>query len=307
MSQRALRWAGGSVVVLAFAALLLSTGPLGDTFALFNGETQNAGSTFAGGWVGAPTTPTATASGYDVALAWTPGSHGPVTGQQLFGVDNTTNSNCTGAAYSLLATMASATTASYTDASRGTLANDGDWFCYELVSTSATVWTAATPLPAVQLGLVANGLAITNVGTAGTVNANDKIAVTFNQRPILPSNNGRVCVVAPSGPIILGDTSANGNQTCLATDAFNIGKLTLTGATLGSTIKFTSMTFTLSTSAPWTMTVTLAGTASTSTVTGTPTWKFTPAATILSFVTTHQATICSTATTTCQPTSTNNF
>ena len=306
MSRRALRWAGGAVAVLAVAGLLLSTGPLGDTLALFNGETQNANSTFAGGWVGAAATPTATATGYDMALAWTPGTHGPVTGQQLLGVDNTTSSNCTGAAYGLLATMALPTTASFTDASRGSLATDGHWFCYELVSTSGTVWTAATPLAAVQLGLVANALAITNVGTAGRVNANDTIAVTFNQRPILPANNGRVCVVTP-GTIVIGDTSAPGASPCGAADNYNIGKLTLTGATLGSTVKFTSMTFTLSASAPWVMTVTLAGTASTSTVTGTPTWTFTPAASILSFVTTHQATICSTATTTCQPTSTNNF
>ena len=88
-----------------------------------------------------------------MALAWTPGTHGPVTGQQLFGVDNTTSSNCTGAAYGLLATMASATTAAYTDASRGSLATDGHWFCYELVSTSGTVWTAATPLAAMMAGL----------------------------------------------------------------------------------------------------------------------------------------------------------
>ena len=306
MSRQALRWAGGAIAVLAVAGLLLSTGPLGNTLALFNGETQNPGSTFAGGWVGTAATPTATASGYDMALAWTPGTHGPVTGQQIYGVNNTTSSNCTGAAYALLATMASASTATFTDASRGTLANDGDWFCYELVSTSATVWTAATPFAA-QLGLVAKSLAITNVGTAGTVNANDQIVVTFNQRPILPSNNGRVCVVAPNGPIILGDTSATGNQTCAAGDGYNIGKITLTGATLGSTIKFTSITFTLSASAPWTMTLTLNAQTATSVVTGTPTWTFTPAASIHSFVTTHQATVCSTTAATCQPSSTNNF
>jgi hypothetical protein len=306
VSRQALRWAGGTIAVLAVAGLLLSTGPLGNTLALFNGETQNAGSTFAGGWVGAPTGPTATASGYDMALAWTPGTHGPVTGQQLFGVDNTTNSSCTGAAYALLATMATAATAGYTDASRGTLANDGDWFCYELVSTSGTVWTAPTALAAAQLGLVANGLSTANVGTAARINANDTITVTFNQKPILPTGNVTVCVVA-STTIVIGDTSAPGASPCGAGDAFNIGKITLTGATLGSTVKFNTSTFTLTTAAPWTMTLTLAGSGSTSIVTGTPTWKLTPAAAIKSTITTHQATICSAATTTCQPTSTNNF
>ena len=307
MSPRALRWAGGTVAVLVLAALLLSTGPLGNTLALFNGETQNPGSTFAGGWVGAAATPTATASGYDMALAWTPGTHGPVTGQQLFGVDNTTSSNCTGAAYALLATMASAATAAYTDASRGNAGNDGDWFCYELVSTSATTWTAQTALPAVQLGLAANGLSIANVGTAGRVNANDTITVTFNQKPIQPTGNVNVCVVSTGGPIVIGDTSAPGASACHAADAFNIGELTLAGATLGTTVKYNTSTYTLSAAAPWTMTLTLAGSATTSTVTGTPTWTFVPASTVKSTITVHQATICTTANANCRPTSTNNF
>jgi len=308
MTRRALRSAGGAVVVLAFVALLFSTGPLGNTLALFNGETQNAGSTFAGGWVGAATSPTATASGYDMVLGWTPGTHGPVTGQQLFGVDNTTNSNCTGAAYALLATMASASTATYTDASRGNAGNNGNWFCYELVSTSATVWTAQTALPAVQLGLVANGLSTANVGTAGTINSNDTITVTFNQKPILPTGNVKVCVVAPS-TIVIGDTTAtgNGSANCAAGDAFNVGKIALTGATIGTTVKYATSTYTLSATAPWTMVLTLAASGTTSTVTGTPTWKFTPASSILSTITTHQATICTAATANCQPTATTNF
>jgi len=306
VSRRALRSAGGAIVVLAVVALLLSSHRIGSTLALFNGETQNAGSTFAGGWVGAAAGPAATPSGYDMSLAWTPGTHGPVTGQQLFGVDNTTNSNCTGAAYALLATMASASTAAYTDASRGNAGNNGDWFCYEMVSTSATVWTAATPFPAVQLGLVANSLATANVGTAGRINANDTITVKFNQKPIIPTGNVRVCVVAPA-TIVVGDTTATGPAACNAGDAFNIGKITLTGATIATTVKYTTSTFSLSTTAPWTLVITLAGSGTLSTVTGTPTWKFTPAASILSTITTHQATICTAATANCQPSATTNF
>jgi hypothetical protein len=304
--RKAVRRASFGVALLAFAALLLSIGPLGSTFALFNGETENAGSTFAGGWVDAASGATATPSGYDIVLGWTAGTHGPVTGEQLDGVDNTTNSNCSGAAYVLLHTMPTAGTAAYTDASRGNATNDGDWYCYELVSTSATAWTGLAPLAAVQLGLAASGLSIANSGTAHTINANDTITITFNQKPTLPSNNGRVCVIAPSGPIIIGDSTANGNHACAATDAYNVGKLTLTGATLGTTVKYTTMTLAQSATAPWTITATLGG-AGTSTVTGSPTWTFTPAAAITSSIATHRATVCSAAKTTCQPTSTSNF
>jgi hypothetical protein len=199
--------------------------------------------------------------------------------------------------------MASASTNGYTDASRGTAANDGDWFCYEIVSTSATVWTALAPLPAFQIGLVANGLSITNLGTAGRIEKNDTIKITFNQRTNLGTGNIKVCVWS-SGTIVVGDTAL----TCLTSgDSYSVGKLTLAGATIPSNLAFTSSTVSLSGSAPWTITITLAGTNSTATMSGSPTWTFTPAAGILSFATTHQATICSAAKTTCQPTTTTNF
>jgi hypothetical protein len=306
VKHNALRRAVGAVVVLAASALLLGNGIVGTTFALFNGETSNANSTFAGGWVGAPSAATATATGYDIALAWTPGTHGPVTGQQLFGVDNGTSSNCTGAAISLLTNLASASTATYTDASRGTLANDGDWFCYQLVSTSATSWTAPLALSAVQLGLVTTGVQITNVGTANRIQKNDTIKLTFNQRTNLGTGNIKVCVYA-TGVILLGDTSSGGGCAASPPSTYTVGKLTVAGATIPSALNFTASTVALSSSAPWTMTITLAGTNSTADMTGTPTWTLNGSPSILSFATTHQATMCSAATTTCRPTTTTNF
>jgi hypothetical protein len=302
----ALRRAVGAGVVLSAAALLLGNNVIGTTFALFNGETSNANSAFPGGWIGAPSAATATASGYDVALAWTPGTHGPVTGQQLFGVDNTTNSNCTGAAYSVLATLATASTAAYTDASRGTVANNGNWFCYQLVSTSATTWTSSYALPAVQLGLVTTAVQITNTGTANRIQKNDTIKLTFNQRTNLGTGNIKVCVYT-TGVILLGDTSSGGGCAASPPATYTVGKLTLSGATIPSALNFTSSTVALSSSAPWTMTITLAGTNATANMTGTPTWKLTGSPSILSFATTHQATMCSAATTTCQPTTPTNF
>ena len=306
MKDHALRRAVGAAIVLAAAALLLGNNVIGTTLALFNGETSNANSAFAGGWVGAPSAATATASGYDVGLAWTPGTHGPVTGQQLFGVDNGTSSNCTGAAYALLTTLASASTAAYTDASRGTLANDGNWFCYQLVSTSATTWTAPLPLSALQLGLVTTAVQITNVGTANRIEKNDTIKLTFNQRTNLGTGNIKVCVYA-TGVIQLGDTSSGGGCAASPPAGYTVGKLTLTGATIPSALNFTASTVAVSTSAPWTMTITLAGTNATANMTGTPTWTLNGSSSILSFATTHQATMCSTTATTCRPTTTTNF
>ena len=103
---------------------------------------------------------------------------------------------------------ASAATATYTDSSRGTLANDGNWFCYQLVSTSATSWTSPLALSAVQLGLVTTAVQISNVtgGTANRIQKNDTIKLTFNQRTNLGTGNIKVCVYA-TGVIQLGDTS----------------------------------------------------------------------------------------------------
>jgi hypothetical protein len=305
----ALRRAVGASAVLVAAALLLGNGVVGSTFAIFNGETSNLNSTFAGGWVGAPTAATATASGYDTSLAWTPGTHGPVTGEKLYGVDNGTNSNCTGAAYNptALATMAAASTASYTDANRAITAPtvNGNYYCYELMSTSATAWTAPLALAGVQVGLAATNLSLANgTGTANKLEKGDKITLTFNQRTTITTANMKVCAYS-TGVILLGDT-ANGGGCGTAADGYNVGKLTLTGSSIGS-IPFSSSTVAVATTAPFTVTITLAGSNSTSTMTGTPLWKFTGSASTLSNATTHQAALCTSTATTCQPSTSTNF
>lgn len=298
--------AAGASVVIAAASLLASSGLVESTFGIFNAETRNNASTFAGGWIDPPTALTASASGYDVNLAWTPGTHGPVTGQKLYGVDNGTNSNCTGAAYALISTLPSASTASTTDASRGTLANDGNWFCYQVVSTSATVWTAQLST-ALQLGLVATAISTMNGASrctgaptpvTGTIDCNDKIIITFNQKPLAPASTVNVCTWAgtgTSGSIVIGDT--NGTACNAPGDAYNIGRLS--GMAIGSSIKYTGSAVTVSTSAPWTMTITLAGSKNTSTKSGT--FTFTGSNGTLSAATTHQAALCATTATTCSP------
>jgi hypothetical protein len=295
--HKALRQAALALVTLSAAALVLSTGVVGSTVAIFNGETQNATSTFAGGWVDAPGAFTATASGYDVALGWTPGTHGPVTGQQLNGVNNGTNASCTGAGYLGVSTLSSSA-ATYTDSNRGSTIN-GNWFCYQLISTSATIWTAQAT-QALQVGLVTTSIAIANVGTNNSVNAGDTITLTFNQKTNFPASGATKICVRTVGKIILGDTT--GGASCADADAYNIG--VITGVAIGTARTYGSSSYTTSTVAPWTMTITVGG-SNTSTYSGTG--AFTPSVSILSAATTHQATMCIAASATCQPTTVTHF
>ena len=304
MRRRALRRAIGLCTVLITASLLLSGVPVGSTFAFLDGQTQNVGSVFAAGWIGAPTGATATVSGYDVGFTWTPGTDGPVTGQKLSGVDHTTNANCTSVTYASLATLASATTSSYTDSNRGSTAN-GDWYCYQLLSTSAWSWTAPLNLPALQLGLAATGLSIANAGTSGTIEDNDTITVTFNQQTTLTAGTTvKVCAWAGSptaGSIVIGDTVGN----CTASgDAYSVGRLT--NIAVGTTRTFLTSTISaVASSAPWTATITLAGSSGSSTESGTA--KFTSSTSVKSAATTDQATACTATTTNCQPSTTSTF
>lgn len=288
--------------------VLLSVGGVGSTLALFNGATENAGSQFAGGWVAPPTKFEATPEGNNVVLKWTPGTQ-EVTGQKLHGVDNGTSSSCTEAS-TLIATLESATTASYTDENRGTESNDGDWFCYELDSTSSSKWTGQA-FKAVQIGLTAGELS-TSGTTSGVIEKSGKVVVKFNQRAILPASPISVCVFS-TGTILLGDTetevvSKKTVHVCkAATDPYSVGKLTISGGTISSSAKFEKSKYALSeTSRKMTVTLEEAATEHV-TVTGSPTWTFIPASTIKSYVETHQATICTAEKSTCRPTTTTDF
>lgn len=316
------RMRGAGLLVL-LCAVLLSSGAVGSTLALYDASTENATSTFSGGWVGPPTGATATPEGNDVALSWTAGTQ-QVTGQKLFGEDKGTSESCTSVpAPTLSTTLASASTSAYKDESRGTEANAGDWFCYELQSTSASKWTAQT-FKAVQLGLVASKVASANGTTcskalkaeAGKIDCNDTLTLTFNQKPILPASPIDVCVFS-AGTIVVGDTETESKTVkgktettpiCkAATDPYTVGKLTVAGGTVGSSVKFVTSKYTLSTAAPWTMTITLEGSIEQASVSGAPTWTLTPASAIKSSIATHQASICTAEKTTCRPTTTTDF
>lgn len=301
MSRRALRRAGGLCVVSIGLALALGYLHAGGALGVFAAEVTNKDATFSAGWVAAATgLGTPSPSGYDVSLAWTPGNHG-VTGQEVWGADGGTGAAASCGGYAKLATLASATTASYLDSNRGSALN-GHWYCYRLVSTHGS-WTAQATFPAQRIGLAATGLAIAN--NNNTIGNNDTITLTFNQRATGPTTI-RVCVWSSSSgnAIVLGDTTGSCTS---ASDASSIGKLTVSGATIATTRTFNNSTVTYSTTAPWTATITLRN-GSNSAVSG-GTWTFTGSSTpgVVSFATTHQASLCSSTALSCSPSTTTHF
>ena len=305
----ALRRATSAAIVIAAAALLAGNGVVGGTWAVFTGQTKNAGSVFANGWLDPAAAGTVTASGWNTSLAWTPGTTG-LTGQELWGVNNGTSSTCTGATYSSLTTLASAATSSYTDTGRGTSPTNGNWFCYRLVSTrSGSSWTATYDFPAVQLGLATTDVTLTDVGTALRFEKNDTITLTFNQRIVntgLPASGSlRVCLFGASDTILIGDTTSNCNN---VTDTAAIGKLVANAGTSWSrtTMNLSSSTYTISTTAPYQMVITLAGTNQNSNMTGWTSWTYTPSGTPQSFADA-TTTVCTAANATCVPTVNGNF
>lgn len=319
--MRRFRLPGTRVKLLLVALFVVAVaGAVGGTYAVFVAEAGNQTSTFAGGWIGRPTgLGTPTPSGYDVQFAWTPATHG-LTGQQLWAYDNgaQTPHTCSGATYTQLSTMASATTSSYTQSNTSTLR--AHWLCYEMVSTSASTWTAAAQFSGLQIGLVANSITVTAGGTlSGKISTGDVITIVFNQAPTgIATGSRSVCVNpgANSNVVILGDTSG-----CVSSsDANDVGVIsgyTITGGGgMGATaaMNCNASNFSLSGS---TLTITIGDTlgamgslgpcdsANAATETGTGT--YTPANTILSAATTDQAQICTGAANGCRPTVSGSF
>lgn len=294
---RALRRAAAAHAVVIGVVLVAAVGvAVGAVFVGFTGETQNA-ATFAGGWIGPPTSlATPTPSGYDAQLAWTPGTHGPVTGQQLWGFDNGGTASCTGVTYSLLNTMSSASTSAYTKANTSSV--NGHWLCYQMVSTSASSWTASASFAPVQLGLVAKTVAIANgAGNSNKITNGDTITITFNQNVLASSipSSPVVCTGTTATRIIIGDTA--GNNCSASTDPYTIG--VIDGITVSGPRQKLNATAAVSGAV---VTITIGQNGQNAAGTG----VLTPAATILSAATTDQAQACTTAST-CTPTASGGF
>lgn len=140
------------------AAVLFGAGAItvGSTLANFSSEADNGTATFPAGYIGPATGLSVTPSGYDSQLAWTPGTHGPVTGQQLYYEDNGSSASCPANGYSTT-NMASASTSSYTQSNPDSTT----------LTDKVGVTTLGTALPAPTTINMAGG--ITSAGTSLTV------------------------------------------------------------------------------------------------------------------------------------------
>ncbi|HVU76159.1 MAG TPA: hypothetical protein VHC67_01160 [Gaiellaceae bacterium] len=298
MRHSPLRRAVGAWAVISAAALLFGSGVVGNTLASFSAETTNKASAFADGWLGAPGSPSVSVSGYDARLTWTPTATGPLGGHKIYGVDNGTSSSCTGAAYADLAAAGlTAASAAYTDANRGSGSANGDWYCYEVLSTGGAAvpnWSTPATLPAIQLGLVAKTVTVTG-NNSGGINSGDKIAFTFNQPPASPGNV-TVCAFKSPSVLLIGDTHAGGCNT--ASDTYSIAKLSTT-ASIGQSRSFTGSSAVVGS----TLTITI-GTGSAASVGTSASWSFalSTSPSVKSAATTDQATLCGTTAATCTPT-----
>jgi hypothetical protein len=212
--------AGACLIVLAGSAT---------AFAAFS-NTTSASQSISSRNLGAPSGLTGAASGHDVNLSWTAGTNG--SGYAIAAVANGTSSNCSAVAFSALTT-----TAGTSVADTGRFSPQGTFECYRVTTTYGT-WSSQTgnPTVAVQLGVVAQSAAITNGGTAGRLDAGDKIVITFNQAistasgPVAGNN---VCTNT-GGTVMVGVTGTG--TTCSTASATTVG--TLTGLTINRAARY---------------------------------------------------------------------
>ena len=205
-------------VAAAAVALVLLAGTA-TAIAAFT-KTASASQTVSSRNLGPPTGLTGTPSGHNLNVSWTAGTNG--SGYAIAAAANGTSSNCTAASFAALTTTAGTT---ITDTGRFT--PQGTFECYRVTTTFGT-WSSQTgnPTVAVRLGVVAQSVAITNGGTAGRLDAGDKIAITFNQAITTASGpvaGNNICTNT-GGTVMLGVTGTG--TTCSTGSATTIGTLT---------------------------------------------------------------------------------
>ncbi len=296
MTHRPLLAAAAVAALCAIVAVALLAGTrTGVTSALFNAQTKNTGSAFAGGWVAAATPAAPTLSGANVNLSWTPGAQG-VAAQRLYWADNGTSSTCTAPTFSALGGALPAATTSATDTGRGSGSTNGHYVCYRIDSVNNS-WTTPASFAAVRVGFVATSVSMTD--SNATLANNDTFVVRFNQRPAVPAST-KVCTFAsPTNVILIGDPSncASSNDAAALRFSLSSGSLARTSSGYAATYTVDTTTNTL------TATITTSPTTANRTTATSPVWVFTPG-TITSF--TGGAAAC-TSSPSCTPTPTGSF
>ncbi len=169
-----------------------------------------------------------------------------------------------------------------------------------------TSWTSTGIYASARVGFAATGVTITSGWSAGKISTNDTVAVTFNQPPTA-SLSGNACTVS-STLVILGDSTHTNCTGATTTDTASFGKLSLAGATMSPTSGSNTASVSVAGNVA-TLKITNNGTGVT--VTGTPTWTFTPSTTTANLkATTGGLAACTTnsnSNSLCLPTTTTNF
>ena len=229
----ALRRAATSRRLLVLAALLFTVGPAGGTWAYFSAQTETQQSTFAAGWIGAPTGLSAPAVAGDGAmLNWTTAATHGAASEAIYATDfgTTMPADCSTATYTtpFLTSIPAGNTAANPDRGSG---DSGNWICYQVRGVSGNWFTGAKFSGPLQVGLVPTGISVNDQGNGANskFNDGDSITISFNQ-PVSYSGLTTIDVcLFTSGVILLGD--ANG-ACSLATDTPVLGEIT--GLTIAS-------------------------------------------------------------------------
>jgi hypothetical protein len=251
-----------AVAVIAGAVL----GSAGVALATFTGS-ATATMSVSSRSLSAPGSLAGSALGHAVSLVWSAGSGG--TTYAVTAVNNGSSSSCAGVTYTALGTTPSLTWSDPRSTPQGT------YECYQ-VSTSYAGWTSlGSPTVAVQIGVVASTVQITNgTGSSSRLDTGDRIVVTFNQAiagSSEPSSSDSICT-STSGYVALGSTATG--SSC-SSSGLELG--TLTGLSVNASSRYAASWSWNSSNTVLTITVG-SRTAGSTTPTVTGTGTFTPTA-----------------------------
>lgn len=253
MNRKARTRAAAAALLALVACGILAFGQFSGTFAIFSAETENQADVAQGSWIPAPAAGSIAIGGTgnsQAVMSWTAGgaastpSPNPVTGQKVLFADGGGNAsaNCPSGTYPTTAdTIGNGTTNS--DALTGSPFTD--WWCYQVMSTSAGSWTAGPATFGAVRPLVPLSVTFSGDGN-GNLGSGDQIVITFNQNVSLSGSPSGVCTDATNNTIAIGYSSCSagthgsvGTVTGLSFIKFTTGlsaTITASGTTITATV-----------------------------------------------------------------------